>query len=247
MHLRHARHDDVAAMIAIAAAGGSPDADERYLDFVASHGRLVVAHADGTDEADDGIGGFAGSIAIGDVAMVTDLFVDEAHRGRGLGRRLLSAVLDGSWRRMTFSSTHPAALPTYAGLGMVPRWDLLTLRGVATGGGAPLPQGPWRHDRRDLIEYFRSRGASVGPDHVVHMDDIATVWRLVSEQPEIDAAALLAALPPQLEVEWSLPEPHPLATWLQSNGFVVVDRDVCCATDGVHLVPQVCSVHRGLL
>lgn len=240
MQLRHARHDDVAAMIAIAAAGGSPDADERYFDFVASHGRLVVAD-------DDGIGGFAGSVVIGDVAMVTDLFVDETHRGRGLGRRLLRAVLDGSWRRMTFSSTHPAALPTYAGLGMVPRWDLVTVRGVASGGGAPLPEGPWRHDRRELIEYFRSRGASVGPDHVVHIGDVAAVWRLVSEQPEADAAALLAALPAGLEVEWSLPEPHPLTAWLQSKGFVVVDRDVCCATDGVHLVPQVCSVHRGLL
>ena len=35
--------------------------------------------------------------------------------------------------------------------------------------------------------------------------------------------------------------------WLLAAGFVVVDRDVCCATEGVHLVPQVCSVHRGLL
>ena len=233
-------------MIAIASAGGSPDADERYLDFVASHGRLVVAHtADGGEQGD--IAGFAGSIEIGDVTMVTDLFVDAERRGRGVGRRLLSAVVDGARRRMTFSSTHPAALPTYASLGMTPRWDLLTLRGPAVGGGPPMPAGAWRHDRRDLVEYFRSRGASVGADHVVLPGPVSIVWRLVSDRPDIDAAALLAALPAGADVEWSLPEPHPLAAWLLARGFQVVDRDVCCATDGVHLVPQVCSVHRGLL
>ncbi len=239
--IRHARRDDVGAIIAIGSAGGSPDADERHLDFVASHGRLLVAH----DAA--AVNGFSGSILVGDVTMVTDLFVDEAHRGRGVGRRLLAAAVDGAWRRMTFSSTHPAALPTHAGVGMTPQWDLLTLRGAASGRGAPLPEGSWRHDRRDLVEYFRSRGATVGCDFVVSAGPMAVVWRLVSEQPTIDAATLIDSIPAGTEIEWSVPEPHPLTPWLLGRGFTIVDRDVCCATEGVHLVPQLASVHRGLL
>ncbi len=227
----------------IAAAGGSPDADDLYFDFVATRGRLLVA----VDEASSAVVALAGSIAVGDVAMVTDLFVDEAHRGRGIGGSLLAAVTDGWTRRMTFSSTNPGAVPTYAAVGMGAQWDLLTLRGTATGGGSPLVEATWRHGRRELVEYFRSRGATIGTDSVVHTGEVATVLRLISETPAADAAALLAALPAGTSVEWSLPEPHPLTPWLLSAEFVVVDRDVFCATEGIHLAPQVCSVHRGLM
>jgi GNAT superfamily N-acetyltransferase len=245
VRIRPARHDDLAAVLAIAADGGSPDGDERYLDHVASHGRLLVA------DHHDRVVGFAGSIAVGDIAMVTDLFVDAGHRGQMVGTALLAAATAGWERRMTFSSTHPMALPLYERAGLVRRWDLLTLRGPAVGGGAPLEATAWRHDRRELVEYFRACGAVVGADHVVQPGPEPgpawTVSRMISDRPEIDAAALLAGLPAGAPVEWSVPEHHPLAEWLLGRGFMVVDRDVFCSTDGVRLVPQLSSVHRGLL
>lgn len=245
MRIRPAHRDDLPALRAIAADGGSPDSDDRYFQFVAAQGRLLVA-------VDDAVVGFAGSITVGDGTMVTDMFVAPPQRGRGLGAALLTAVTEGSETVVTFSSTHPAALALYRRAGLLPQWDLLTLRGTATGGGPELSSGAWCHDRSDLVEHFRDLGAVVGPDHVVlpptaHDAGVSVVWRLVSQRPAVDAARLLAALPAGTTVEWSLPEPHPLSPWLLDHGFTVADRDVCCASVRWILDERVCSVHRGLL
>ena len=242
--VRDATHADVPALIGIAAAGGSPDADERYLDFVASHGRLLVAQHEGD------VVGFAGGVLIGDALMITDLFVDEAHRGRRLASHLAAEVATVSTRRITFSSQHPGALAVYRGLGMIEQWPLLTLRGRATGGAEPLGPSPWRHDRRELVEYFRSNGAIVAGDVIVQPatgDRPAVVLRMVADEPERRLVDTLAALPAGTEVELSVPEPHPLTAALNRLGFEVVDEDRCVATDGVHLNPQVAPLHRGLL
>lgn len=246
MRIRPARRDDFPALRDIAAEGGSPDGDDRYFQFVASHGRLLVALDD------TALVGFAGSIDVGDATMVTDMFVAADRRGHGVGAALLAAVTDGSDTVVTFSSTHPGALALYGNAGLVPQWDLLTLRGTASGGGPALARGAWRHDRADVVEHFRLLGALVGPDRVVlpadaNDDGVSMVWRMVSEHPAADAAELLAALPAGAAVEWSLPEPHPLASWLLAHGFTAVDRDVCCASGPWNLDPRVCSVHRGLL
>lgn len=245
--VRPARHADVDALVRIAAAGGSPDGDERYFDFVASHGRLLVA-----EDADAGVVGFAGAVAVGDVAMVTDLFVDPDHRGHGIGTAVLDAVLLGSTRRMTCSSTDPAAQAAYAAAGLVPRWRLLTMRGNGVGGGPPLAISPWRHDRRDLVEYFRSIGAVVSGDRVVLSDEaeghpMHVLLRLVADDPVSAMEAILRALPEGDDVVLSVPEPHPVVPFLETRNFAVEEHDVFFATDGVHLVPQLTSVHRGLL
>lgn len=246
--IRHARRADVTAMIAIAEDGDAPGVDEGYLHFVAAQGRLLVACEIG---GDDRVAGFAGSVPVGGAAMVTDLFVATRHRGRGVGGALLAAVTDGFERRMTCSSAHPAAQAAYARAGLEPCWPVLVLRGPATGGGSPLPAGEWRHDRHELVAYFSSGGADVGADQVVQRPTRPggphRVMRMMSERPEDDAARLLASLPVGETIEWCVPEPSPLATWLRANGFAVVDDDLFCATPGVQPARKLVALHRGLL
>jgi GNAT superfamily N-acetyltransferase len=246
--IRHARRADVTAMIAIAEEGDAPGVDGGYLDFVAAQGRLLVACESGDDAL---VVGFAGSIPVGGAAMVTDLFVADTHRGTGVGGTLLAAVTDGFERRMTCSSAHPAARAAYARAGLEPCWPVLVLHGPATGRGAPLPAGEWRHDRHELVTYYSSMG--VGDEQVGHHrraarpDEPHRVLRMVSEQPEVDVAHVLASLPEGDTVEWCVPAPSPAAAWLLEHGFAVVDDDLFCATPGMHLVPQLVALHRGLL
>ncbi len=245
--IRHARRTDVTAMIAIAEDGDAPGVDEGYLDFVAAQGRLMV----GCEGLDGPVLGFAGSIPVGGAAMVTDLFVSTLHRGAGLGGALLSAVTDGFERRMTCSSAHPAARAAYARAGLEPRWPVLVLQGDAHGGGGGLAEGPWCHDRHELIDYYRSTGAHIGPGHVVHRavtgGAVHRVLRMVSARPTLDAARRLAALPAGEPVEWCVPARSPFAERLVAHGFEVVDEDLFCATPGLDLEPELVALHRGLL
>lgn len=246
--IRHARRADVAALVAIAEEGEAPGVDEGYLDFVAAQGRLLVAC---DPEQDNAVVGFAGSIPIGGAAMVTDLFVGSRRRGAGVGGALLAAVTDGFDRRMTCSSAHPAALPAYVRAGLEPQWPVLVLHGHGTGSAVPTIDGPWRHDRHELIGYYESLGAEVGADHVLQRStDPRTphrVVRMMSDQPAVDIDRILATVPADDTVELCVPAPSPLAALLQTRGFAVVDDDLFCATPGVHLVPQLVVLHRGLL
>lgn len=237
---------DLPFLVAIAREGGSPDADLAHLRHVARVGRLVVA-------TDDGVMiGFAGAVPVGDLRMgetwmVSDLFVDPSSQGRGTGGRLLAAVVGTTPKRMTFSSTHPAALAAYRRLGMLPRERLLTMRRSAGGGGrAPVP-GVWRHDRADLVEYFRSRGAVVTADHVtVTSASASTILRAVGDAYVPVLADALDHLPADLPVELSVLEHHPAARWLRAEGFTVVDEDVFCCNAEVKSERTVISLHRGL-
>jgi GNAT superfamily N-acetyltransferase len=96
-----------------------------YRAHLLAHGQLWVA-TDG-----DRVVGFAGTRDIAGARMLSDLFIDPSQHGRGIGRTLLVAVMDGSTDRLTFSSSDPRALPLYLRAGMMPRWPLLYLEGTS--------------------------------------------------------------------------------------------------------------------
>lgn len=99
-----------------------------YLDCVGTCGRAVVGELGGS------LVGFAAVVTVGRTAHVSDLFVDPAHQGAGVGGRLLDVVLGGDWPRSTFSSADPRALPVYIRRGMRPGWP-----GFYVSGPAPDP------------------------------------------------------------------------------------------------------------
>lgn len=247
--IRPATTDDFDRIAAIAAEGDSSDSNARYLSFVAEHGRLLVA------VLDEGVGAFGGMVPVpmgepgGDtsVAMVTDLFVTVGHRGRGLGEALLDELLDGHPRRMTASSKHPAAVPAYRRAGMQPRWNLLYLEGVATGGGPPLQPAAWQHDRAELIAHFAADGAMVTADAVAMVDDEGVdVLRVHSDDAIRVMTEVSMAFAAGVRIRACVPERHPLATWMQARGFAVVDHDVFCTSEGVEFSSAVSCVHAGL-
>lgn len=238
--LRPALPADHDALRAIAAAGGSPDGDDRYFDFVRSVGRLTVA------VANDAVVGFAGAVPVSGAAMVSDLFVDPTHRAQGVGRRLLHALLDHP-ARLTFSSTHPAALRLYAEFGMAAGERLLTMEGVAVGGGEPLVAAQWGHDRHQLIDHFRGAGALVTDHSVVHRRAGAVeVWRVQGDESPRALADIVTSHHAGDTITLAILESHPLVAWLERQGFRESGHDVWCRSPDVDTTTVVTCVHAGL-
>jgi GNAT superfamily N-acetyltransferase len=135
VRIRPASPDDLPAIAAVLAAnGGSMSWPDRpgwpYLEHLLGRGRVDVAELGGEVVA------FAGAVRVGEAVMLSDLFVDPARHGRGVGRALLATVLDDAWPRLTFSSSDPRALPLYVRAGMRPSWPVLYVEaeaGVASG------------------------------------------------------------------------------------------------------------------
>jgi GNAT superfamily N-acetyltransferase len=239
--IREASESDVAVMDAIAREGDA-SADARYVALVRSQGgRLLVAEAAGRVVA------YGGVVDIDGVAMLCDLFVSADARGMGIGTQLLGKLFDGSSRRMTFSSKHPAALAAYRRAGMEPRWRLLYLRGSAVGGGPQRPAGEWRHGRAALVEQMARQGAHVSSD-VVSMPEGNGVWiaRLQSARPVEALAEVLGGLMAGTVVTMCTPEHGAVARWAQDNGFTVSDHDTFCATPGVELPGDLHCLDPGL-
>ena len=96
-----------------------------------------------------GVEGFAAITERGEVAYLSSLFVRREGRTKGLGRRLLDAVLPPEGKILaTVASADPRALSLYAQAGMRPRWPVLLLRGTATAAVA-LPGSGIRVDDAD--------------------------------------------------------------------------------------------------
>jgi GNAT superfamily N-acetyltransferase len=239
--IREASFADDAVMDAIAREGDA-SADTRYLALVRSQGgRLLVAELDGRVVA------YGAVVDIEGIAMLCDLFVAAAARGLGVGTRVLDELLDGSSRRMTFSSKHPAAHAAYRRVGMEPRWRLLYLRGAAFGDGRQLPDSQWRHGRAALVEEMARQGAHVSTD-VVSMPegDGVKIARLESARPVEALTAALAGLTVGTIVTMCTPEHSPVAAWAQHNGFTVTDHDTFCATPDAVIPSDLHCLHPGL-
>jgi GNAT superfamily N-acetyltransferase len=240
--VREASPSDDAAMDEIAREGDA-SAGAMYLELVrAERGRLLVAEWAGRVIA------YGGVVDIGGTTMLTDLFVAADSRGTGVGTKLLVELFDGTSRRMTFSSKHPAAHAAYRRSGMEPQWRLLYLKGPATGGGTGHPVSKWRHDRSTLVEAMARQGAHVSSD-VVWMPDPTGIWlaRLHSDRPIEPLSVALAGLPRDTVVSMCVPEYSPVAAWSQDNGFEVVDYDTFCATPNVQLPPDLHCLDPGLV
>jgi GNAT superfamily N-acetyltransferase len=222
---------------------GDASADADYLELLRSQGaRLLVAEVRGE------VIGFGGVVDASGVAMLSDLFITPAARGRGVGGALLRELLTAFERRMTFSSKHPGALPAYRRVGMEPRGRLLYIEGAAAAVDAPpLVSGPWGHDRSSMVAMLERQGARVHAD-VVLMPEAAGIWiaRLQSIDPRATFRAAIAACPVGATVRCCVPEGSPVAADAQRLGFAIVDHDIFCATDGVRLADDLHCLDPGL-
>jgi GNAT superfamily N-acetyltransferase len=221
---------------------GAASADASYVSLLRSQGaRLMVAETAGRVVA------YGGVVDVDGIAMLSDLFVAADARGVGVGGRLLHELLDGSSRRMTFSSKHPAAVAAYRRAGMEPRWRLLYLKGHAVDGGMQRPVQPWRHDRARLVEQMASQGAHVTAD-VVSVPNEGGVWiaRVHSARPVEAITTALAGHRRDTIVTMSTPEHSPVAVWALEHGFAVVDYDTFCATPDVNLASDLHCLDPGL-
>ncbi|HET7474042.1 MAG TPA: GNAT family N-acetyltransferase [Candidatus Limnocylindrales bacterium] len=133
--IRPADLDDVPAIRAILAAHGNDgpvvvaDIVGPYVTHLLGRGRACVATVDGE------VVGFGAGVDTGRSVHLADLFVAADRLGRGIGRPLLAAVLEGASARTTFASEDERALPLYVRAGMIPLWPSLYVQ----GGSANLP------------------------------------------------------------------------------------------------------------
>lgn len=129
--IRPATDDDLAAIRGILAAHDNDgpvivaDIVGPYMRYLISRGRTFVA------EVGQEIVAFGAAADTGRSIHLADLFVHPDHLGRGLGRPLLAAVLEGDRPRTTFASEDPRALPIYVRAGMTPLWPSLYVQGAA--------------------------------------------------------------------------------------------------------------------
>ncbi len=100
---------------------------------------FVLALSDGFVALEDGsVVGTAMSTPLGDdVATVNMVIVDEAMRGRGLGRKLMQAALDAASGRTCLLVATQDGLPLYEKLGFVANGEIIQHQGLAAKVDAP--------------------------------------------------------------------------------------------------------------
>lgn len=243
-------------------SGANPD----YCRHLIRSGHLVVA-------ADQGaVLGFGGAVDVGSARLLSDLYVRADAHGRGIGSALLEAVLDGASSRYTFASNDPATIPLYTRAGMLCRWPLLTLEGLA----AALPAGVTSVERceaRSAAAIERDiTGVDRTADHVywsgrpssqalvvrsaerlvaagsvrTHADGCRIEHLVARSGTELDAFSAVVAAAGATRVQAYVPGCHPLAASLLAHGFRVVDTGLHMSTEPGAVSAAACVLHPGL-
>ncbi|HEX6873311.1 MAG TPA: GNAT family N-acetyltransferase, partial [Micromonosporaceae bacterium] len=232
------------------------------------HGRLVLAE----DEAGAPIG-FAATMPIGPMWMLTDLFVRPDAQRAGTGGQLLRAALADvdSWQ--TFSSQDRRAIALYGRSGASARWPLLYLHGrldravsptgwtvaVVDPAVAAAQERDWTGvDRSADYRYWTAR-----PDSAAY---------LVSDRTGVSAAGCVSgsggmrsvthlclapgreAVGPVLSLlaeldgpaRLYLPGPHPALPVLLRHGLMIEDFDLFMSTAGAPALNPHSAYHPGL-
>jgi len=257
--IRAADLADIPGIAAVSQAAGQQDADSgadgAYVELL-----LQTASVRVVEEPRTGAVIAWGAVRSGPLgSMLTDLFVDPDHHGRGVGGALLRALWPDRTApgRFTFSSQHASALPLYVRAGLQPSWPLLYLTGpsalpplarmdvervdaaVASDVDAQLVSG----DRSADYAYWTRSGS--GRAIVVHDGERTTaagvlrggnLIHLTCGESDADTA-LTAALRASetANVTLCLPGRHPSLISLLRAGYRIVDYDLAMSTPDLTL------------
>ncbi|MGI5240536.1 GNAT family N-acetyltransferase [Dactylosporangium sp. CA-139066] len=250
-----ATSEDLASIARISRAvgqlGAGSGADPVYVSHLLRNGTVRVAR-----DGDGNVLGW-GATATGPLGwMLTDLFVDPHHHGRGMGGALLRDLWPDQrvGGRFTFSSRHPHALPLYVRAGLRPAWPLLYLTGpapargdgsyVATAVEATAVAAADRQltggVRNAAYDYWSGVGVLVHRGSQLVAAGVAqdgTLTHLTCPGEPDATQALTAALRclGTAEVALCLPGPHPAVNTLLRAGFRIEDYDLAMHTPDVQL------------
>ena len=124
--------------------------------------------------------GYSAAWVRGDTSFLAALFIEPAHQGLGIGRRLMELALDGAPSRcMTISDAiQPVSNALYARHGLLPTTPILEFTGPATAV-APSDLTPSDPAAADLAELdLAAYGFDRAVDHAFWATQAAgTVWR----------------------------------------------------------------------
>lgn len=261
--IRRATRADVPALAGVLDANGVPigwpdRAGWPYVEHVIGRARTIVAEIPDAE----GIAGFGASVTVGrdDIRLVTDLFVHPEHQDRGIGRTLLTGLIEDATDRLCFSSDDDRAWSLYLRAGMRPWWPLLFLTGEVPE--VDLDDVVETADVTRTASWSRAwTGVDRTPDfaHYATLPDAegfliwdagavaAVAWARrhrtrpgrwldhASFAPDADplrvARLVLAAAGDGDQLTAPIPGPHPVAGWWLENDGEIISVDTLCATD----------------
>lgn len=258
--IRRATERDVEGVGRVSLATGQPaqdsGADPRYLRLLLEQATVVVAASAGGP-----VVGWGATRMTPCGELLSDLFVEPASQGRGIGHLLLRELwpgAPGAPGRFTFSSRHASALPLYLRAGLRPIWPLLYL----SGDPRRLPRGGARvvhvdaeaaadaerrlngSDRRADYRYW-ARAPSGGGLLVHDSDRLIAVGAGEPHQlshltcPSLGDAAIAATSAVSAlggsRVTLCIPGPHPALRVLLDHCWRVEDYDLAMTTPDVDL------------